>query len=323
MKHASSMRLRSTIVVVSSILIFAFVAVCMVAAAPRSRVSDPLPDVTVDTGIIIDAPASPDILSFDDTRVREAADIDAPEDTIVIISDTPIFYTPAVVETTAAEPAIKETAIPETEAIIPETAIPETEPPAPETTAPETVPEPPSLFASGSTEKLAAKLGVAHTIVPRTQPITEYELILTATVIQLEVMGDGSKLYLFEDVQEKYWEMLSVAQCIRNRSDSKRFPNTPKDVILQSHTNASGTVIYQFSPAEKLAMFTPTAEAITAAREVLVDGVTVLPSNYYYFCASRIESNFEEWNSYGFVKKENGEYDKIQGHLTTFYAGRP
>lgn len=315
MRYASSARLRSIIVVVSSILIFAFVAVCIVAAAPRSRVNTPLLRDTAEADIRVDAPAASDADSFDDTRVREAADIDAPEETIVIISDTPVFYTP-VVETTAAEPLVPETAVPETEA-------PETEPSAPETTAPETTAELTSLFASGSTEKLAQKLGVSHTIVPRTQPITEYELMLTATVIQLEVMGDGSKLYLFEDVQEKYWEMLSVAQCIRNRSDSRRFPNTPKDVILQCHTNASGTVIYQFSPAEKLEMFTPTAEAITAAREVLVDGVTVLPSNYYYFCASRIENSFEEWNSYSFVMKDNGEYDKIQGHLTTFYAGRP
>ncbi len=311
MKYINTGKLKSILAVVSSVLIFACVAVCMVAAAPRSRVGTPLLTVA-DTDIRVNAPHNFGNASFDDTRVRESADIDAPEETVVIISDTPIFTAP-IVETTEV-PIIEETTVlEETE---PETTVPETEPPAPET-------EPPVLYASGSTEKLAAKLGVAHTIVSRPEPITEYELMLTATVIQLEVMGDGSKLYLFEDVQEKYWEMLSVAQCIRNRADSRRFPNTPKDVILQSHTNASGTVIYQFSPAEKLEMYTPTAEAITAAREVLVDGVTVLPSNYYYFCASRIEDSFEEWNSYSFVMKDNGEYDKIQGHLTTFYGGRP
>lgn len=314
MKSVNSSRFKSALAVVSSVLVFASVTVCMISAAPRSHIgSTPLP-ITDDTDARVSAPHNFDNTSFDDTCVKESADIDAPEETVVIISDTPVFNAP-IVETTEA-PVIEETIAPETEAVIPETTAPETEPPAPETA-------PPTLFASGSTEKLAAKLGVSHTIVPRPDPITEYELMLTATVIQLEVMGDGSKLYLFEDVQEKYWEMLSVAQCIRNRADSRRFPNTPKDVILQSHTNASGTVIYQFSPAEKLEMYTPTAEAITAAREVLVDGVTVLPSNYYYFCASRIESSFEEWNSYSFVMKDNGEYDKIQGHLTTFYAGRP
>ena len=135
-------------------------------------------------------------------------------------------------------------------------------------------------------------------------------------------MGATSSLYKFDDVTEKYWEMLSVAQCIRNRAVSPKFPDSPKKVILQSHTTKSGRVIYQFSPADVLSQHTPTPEAVQAAREVLLDGVTVLPTNYYYFCASRIEKSFESTNDYMLGKNDDGSYIKTVGHLTTFYAGR-
>ena len=85
-------------------------------------------------------------------------------------------------------------------------------------------------------------------------------------------------------------------------------------------TVVGGKTFYQFSPATTLDLFTPTEEALTAAREVLVNGVRVLPADYYYFCATRIEENFEEWNSFMLIPQ--GEtYEKTRGHLTTFYAG--
>lgn len=173
-----------------------------------------------------------------------------------------------IAETTAAETEA-ETTVPETtaqETTAPETTAPETS--APETTkAPEPVKEPEKL--------LADEMKVAYKIdKDAVTEATDYEIKLVATVIQLEVMGDGSELEAFEDTSEKYTEMLGVAQCIRNRVRSVRFPSTIKDVILQPN---------QFSPASKLDMYEPTDAAVTAAKEVMLNGVTVFADNYYYF----------------------------------------
>ena len=132
-------------------------------------------------------------------------------------------------------------------------------------------------------------------------------------------MGDGSELEHFDDMTLKYWEMLAVAMCVRNRAESPHFPDTIKEVILDSVT-IDGQTYYQFSPATVLDTCTPTDEALAAAREVLCDGVTVLADNYYYFCASSIENRFEENNSYSLLKTDTG-YAKVRGDTTTFYAG--
>ena len=160
---------------------------------------------------------------------------------------------------------------------------------------------------------LADELKLSYTIDKASiqSDITDYELKLAATVIQLEVMGDGSELYAFEDVPEKYTEMLGVAQCIRNRVMSDRFPDTVKEVILQKG---------QFSPASKLDLYTPTESAMTAAKEVLLHGVTVFDSNYMYFCATAVCATFEKYNAVCLVPNGN-TYVKWTGHLTTFYAG--
>ena len=236
-----------------------------------------------------------------------------------LIADAPEILT----EAEAESPTTEEIESPEeTASIIPETAVPETE----------------SEFISKShsvvdesgfyyvvpemkTGYLADELQVPYTIETPKLSVTEYEITLAATIIQLEVMGNGSSLYRFEDYTEKYWEMCAVAQCIRNRAESGRFPNSIEGVILQSTKTASGAVLYQFSPADKLSRFTPTEEAVVAAREVLIEGVTVMPSNYYYFCATRIEASFEKNNAFMFEKNADGTIDKIQGHLTTFYPG--
>ena len=206
-------------------------------------------------------------------------------------------------ETTVPETTAQETTAPETTA--PETTAPETS--APETTkAPEPVKEPEKL--------LADEMKVAYKIdKDAVTEATDYEIKLVATVIQLEVMGDGSELEAFEDTSEKYTEMLGVAQCIRNRVRSVRFPSTIKDVILQPN---------QFSPASKLDMYEPTDAAVTAAREVMLKGVTVFADNYYYFCATMVSSTFEAQNETCLTKTQSGTYDKWTGHLTTFYAGK-
>ncbi len=276
-------RIKSTVATLVSVVVCMCIAVCMISAVSNDNSGEPLL-TAADVQIRVNAPQIDTVVSIENIHTNETAE--TTNRVITIISDTPVFATPEfdteketqAPETTAAETTAVETTAEETTAPAPDTTAQEAE--APVTEASETTPLP---SKETSANRLVDELGVPYAIVPQTRVVTEEEIILTATVVQLEVMGNGSSLYRFEDVQEKYWEMLSVAQCIRNRADSRYFPNSPWDVITQSHTTPSGRVIYQFSPAEKLARFTPTAEAITAAREVLLDGVSVLPSNYYYF----------------------------------------
>jgi len=167
---------------------------------------------------------------------------------------------------------------------------------------------------------LADDAGVAYEIVTPSIHVPDDELYYVATLIQLEVMGSGSNLYSFENVSEKYFEMLAVAQTVRNRMENRKFPNTAHDVIFQSYTYANGYTVYQFIPKETVLCYEPTYEAIVAAYEVLREGVTVLPSNYYYFCASNICDRFESINCAVFARKEDGSFDKIDAHETTFYG---
>ena len=296
---------------------FGCVAACIIAAAPRDE-AEPLM-TAANEPVRISAPADAPFTSLLDPAVTRELETEAVAPTTVLThtdnikADAP--ETEAVSETTAPET----TAAPET---VPETTIAVVDNVTPSTIAEAddgsyyVVPEMKNGF-------LADELGVEYTIMKPTVSITEEELMFAATIIQLEVMGNGSSLYRFDDVSLKYWEMCAVAQCIRNRAESKRFPNTVYDVMFQSHTTPSGKVIYQFSPATKLSQFTPTEEAIVAAREVLIEGVSVFPSNYYYFCATRIVESFEANNAFMMVTKADGTIDKMQGHLTTFYAGHP
>ncbi len=167
----------------------------------------------------------------------------------------------------------------------------------------------------------ASVYGVSYTIHDKTYDLTETELKSIAAVIQLEVMGENSTLHHFEDTTLKYWEMLSVAQCIRNRLEDNQFPNNVLGVITDSHSNGK-QIIYQFTSSLFIDKIIPTQEAITAAKEVFSIGVTVLPCNYFYFCASSVELNFEKINSYCLIKTSDDVFEKIRGHLTTFYAGR-
>ena len=298
-KRGGSEFTRGAAGIVAAAVAFAAAVVSMAVLLPSGRAVENMEEVDQTEAERIEVPA----LETDDflweqpaPRFSSPAD-DASSETRE--SDT-------IAETTAAETEA-ETTVPETTA--PETTAPETT--APETTAPETTkaPEP----AREPEKLLADEMKVAYKIdKDAVTEATDYEIKLVATVIQLEVMGDGSELEAFEDTSEKYTEMLGVAQCIRNRVRSAKFPSTIKDVILQPN---------QFSPASKLDMYEPTDAAVTAAKEVMLKGVTVFADNYYYFCATMVSSTFEAQNETCLTKTQSGTYDKWTGHLTTFYAG--
>ena len=304
-KRGGSEFTRGAAGIVAAAVAFAAAVVSMAVLLPSGRAVENMEEVDQTEAERIEVPA----LETDDflweqpaPRFSSPAD-DASSETRE--SDT-------IAETTAAETEA-ETTVQETtaqETVSPETTAPETA--APETTAPETTkaPEP----AREPEKLLADEMKVAYKIdKDAVTEATDYEIKLVATVIQLEVMGDGSELEAFEDTSEKYTEMLGVAQCIRNRVRSAKFPSTIKDVILQPN---------QFSPASKLDMYEPTDAAVTAAREVMLKGVTVFADNYYYFCATMVSSTFEAQNETCLTKTQSGTYDKWTGHLTTFYAGK-
>ena len=313
-KRGGSEFTRGAAGIVAAAVAFAAAVVSMAVLLPSGRAVENIEEVDQTEAERIEVPA----LETDDflweqpaPRFSSPAD-DASSETresdTIAESTTETEAETTVQETTAQETASPETTAPETAA--PETTAPETA--APETTAPETTkaPEP----AREPEKLLADEMKVAYKIdKDAVTEATDYEIKLVATVIQLEVMGDGSELEAFEDTSETYTEMLGVAQCIRNRVRSVRFPSTIKDVILQPN---------QFSPASKLDMYEPTDAAVTAAREVMLKGVTVFADNYYYFCATMVSSTFEAQNETCLTKTQSGTYDKWTGHLTTFYAGR-
>ena len=309
-KRGGSEFTRGAAGIVAAAVAFAAAVVSMAVLLPSGRAVENMEEVDQTEAERIEVPA----LETDDflweqpaPRFSSPAD-DASSETRESdkIAETTAAETEA--ETTVQETTAQETVSPET--VSPETTAPETA--APETTAPETTkaPEP----AREPEKLLADEMKVAYKIdKDAVTEATDYEIKLVATVIQLEVMGDGSELEAFEDTSEKYTEMLGVAQCIRNRVRSVRFPSTIKDVILQPN---------QFSPASKLDMYEPTDAAVTAAKEVMLKGVTVFADNYYYFCATMVSSTFESQNATCLTKTQSGTYDKWTGHLTTFYAGR-
>ena len=298
-KRGGSEFTRGAAGIVAATVAFAAAVVSMAVLLPSGRAVENMEEVDQTEAERIEVPA----LETDDflweqpaPRFSSPAD-DASSETRE--SDTIAESTTETeAETTVQETTAQETASPET--VSPETTAPET------TKAPEPAREPAKL--------LADEMKVAYKIdKDAVTEATDYEIKLVATVIQLEVMGDGSELEAFEDTSEKYTEMLGVAQCIRNRVRSVRFPSTIKDVILQPN---------QFSPASKLDMYEPTDAAVTAAREVMLKGVTVFADNYYYFCATMVSSTFEAQNETCLTKTQSGTYDKWTGHLTTFYAGK-
>ncbi|MBQ7822261.1 MAG: cell wall hydrolase [Clostridia bacterium] len=151
--------------------------------------------------------------------------------------------------------------------------------------------------------------------------ITEAEREMIAATIQLEVLGKYSRADQFARPDLKYYEMLAVAQIIRNRLESDNFPDDIKTVIYDSSYTKKG-LVYQFSTSPYVYGTDPSELAYTAVDEVFGDGISVLPDDYYYFCASWRESRFEINNRsvLRFVGSV-GEFDKIVADATTFYAG--
>ena len=151
--------------------------------------------------------------------------------------------------------------------------------------------------------------------------ITEAEKIMIAATIQLEVIGKYSNIYQFENSDLKYYEMLAVAQIIRNRMSNPYFPSTPAEIIHHKMWK-DGALLYQFATSPEVSSTTPSQAALDAVSEVFDDGASVLPDDYVYFCATWRESGFEMNNSP--VLKyvgDAGDYDKIVADATTFYAG--
>ncbi len=151
--------------------------------------------------------------------------------------------------------------------------------------------------------------------------ITEAEKNMIAATVQLEVIGKYSKIYQFENPDLKYYEMLAVAQIIRNRMGNPYFPSTPAEIIHHKMYK-DGALLYQFATSPDVSSTTPSAAALDAVSEVFDDGASVLPDDYVYFCATWRESGFEMNNSpvLKFVGNAD-DYDKIVADATTFYAG--
>lgn len=346
----------STVTLMVCVAIALGVVTCAMAFTPKPTMSYTdfeevtrivAPDDIVDTyaypavknqeEIVISSPefTSPETTSLPYSNKAENFGVESLPETLPQVSPSPIpettpetaFETP--VETTAE--IIQETT-PETEIIesVPETMIqpaPETTiETAPETTAekiPETAPAATPIVENSSnaqSELLADKYNVAYTVEKPNFTVTENELKLAAAIIQLEVMGGGSDVEAFQDKTEKYEEMLMVAEVIRNRVDSDKFPNTVEEVINQKVGGVA-----QFSPVEKLQKALDngkvTESAFSAAREALVEGIMVKPNNLCYFCATYRKEYFESTNSSALVPDGNGSYVQWEGHLTTFYAG--
>lgn len=306
------------------------VIACVIASAPK-----PVPEAELYDTEVTRIVAPDDII---DTYARPAIDFES-TDTVSETVRSPEFAAPETTGASLPETTVPVTKAPETTAPVttapvttapvttaPETTAPVTTAPvttAPETTAPvTTAPEttaPAKTPAAASDTLLADKYKVKYTIVKPEFTVTERELQLAAAVIQLEVMGGGSAVDAFEDTTEKYDEMLSVAEVIRNRVDSEKFPNTVEEVINQKIGGVA-----QFSPVERLEKTLEkglvTDGALAAAREALVTGVMVKPANLCYFCATYRTEYFESTNAPALVPSGDS-YVKWEGHLTTFYAG--
>ena len=331
----------SLAVTISVILVISIISMSIAGVSSRKTNAELIPGsgVTFDDVTRIEAPSLdtdsivPDADTYSDTDAQSSES----SDETIIRNDCLELVLPAVTTSTpnvsveneqnsiltvpeTSAQAVETSSLPESTAQPETTQVPETTF-IPETTATPETTETNVPVATAQTDNgfLVDKYNIEYDLITPTVAVSDEEIKLTAAIIQLEVMGDGSELESFDDTTLKYWEMLAVAMCIRNRAESSHFPDTVKEVILDSVT-INGKTYYQFSPATVLDSCTPTDEALSAAREVLCEGVTVLADNYYYFCASSIENRFEKNNSYSLIETDSG-YAKVRGDTTTFYAG--
>ncbi len=185
--------------------------------------------------------------------------------------------------------------------------------------APVTQTNTPTLNISYVPQNVLYNIALTDTVLP--VEITQAEREMIAATIQLEVLGKYSRADQFERPDLKYYEMLAVAQIIRNRLNSDIFPDDIKTVICDSSYTSHG-LVYQFSTSPYLRGVNPSELAYVAVDEVFGDGISVLPDDYYYFCASWRENRFEINNrSVLRFLGDVGKYDKIIADATTFYAG--
>ncbi len=156
----------------------------------------------------------------------------------------------------------------------------------------------------------------------RAYALTDAERDTVAAVCQLEVIGNNAYIEQFEREELKYYEMLAVAQVIRNRLGNEYFPDTVDGVVYDSKLGAGGKRVYQFATSPYILYCKPSNEAYAAVDEVFSDGISVMPENYLYFCATWNESRFQN-NNIAILKYLSNEmdYDKIVADETTFYAG--
>lgn len=331
----------STVTFILSGAIMVSVISCIIASAPKPAFSEsetPFPDTELTRIEAPDTEVDTYAYSLLSPVTVGSQKFDSPE----IEAETMTEATAEPETIAAAESEAVEPELPETEPVTPEPEVtteemisktePEIEVSVPETTAPETAapetepviettaPVEPEISAPDVDTSWADKYNVKYTIVKPDFGVTEYEIKLAAAVIQLEVMGGGSTVDAFEDTTEKYDEMLSVAEVIRNRVDSSRFPDTVEEVIRQKIGG-----VCQFSPVEQLEKTLEngkvTEGAIAAAREALITGVMVKPNTLCYFCATYTKDSFEKNNAAALVPDGNGSFVQWEGHLTTFYAG--
>lgn len=151
--------------------------------------------------------------------------------------------------------------------------------------------------------------------------ISAAERDMLASALQLEVLGKYSRVDQFENPGLKYYELLAVAQIVRNRLESGMFPDNIEEILYDSHMTQKG-MVYQFSTSPYIKSTKATELAYEAVDEVFSEGVCVLPDDFYYFCASWRESRFEINNrSVLRFLGDAGQYDKIVADATTFYAG--
>lgn len=168
--------------------------------------------------------------------------VDTTEDLLTIAADTTSYadMTDALPDTIPETLAMPETITEMAAEIIPETVTETTTVKLPETAAetiietqPETTPTPqdtnslPSEVNSAPTaagDRLVDKYNIEYDIVTPTVSVTDEEIQLTAAIIQLEVMGDGSKARAFRrhDAQ-----ILGDARGRDVRAESRRKPALP------------------------------------------------------------------------------------------------
>lgn len=203
---ANKKRILSAVLTVVFAISICTVAVCIIAAAPRDSYFEP-EFATLNDTVRITAPTATEDASLpdsepdieDDTQTTSPEQTPESDDSVVIPSETvaPVVTQPDEPEET--------TALPEVEITLDESLFEEIVLTPPKEGPIYVLPE----LKDGL---LVDELSIVHTIQTPVIPLTEEELVLAATVIQLEVMGDGSSLYRFDDISQKYWEMCAVAQ---------------------------------------------------------------------------------------------------------------